>query len=334
VNVNTLNENSPQSMAIRTDVLLFADYFCDVIITGLPEPPRLGADLFGQALEIAPGGVYILAHWLHSLGVGVRWAARFGNDIFSRFILEEAARTGLDPSLFQVYPVPYRVLSFSFSFAHDRGFISYNDPAPGEIDHAGLIRSQQPRWVVNSPFDDSPGSRALMDLVHQQGGRVFIDCQYTTASLADPGLAETLSKVDIFAPNLSEASQLTAETEPLAALARLADFCPLVVLKCGAQGAYARRGGQVWHSPALQVDVIDTTGAGDSFNAGFLAGLLADEPIETCLRFGNICGGTSTTRHGGSTSTLTIAEVRQIASTLSNSPSPIGRGQGMPPEGG
>jgi len=262
-------------MAIRTDVLLFADYFCDVIITGLPEPPRLGADLFGQALEIAPGGVYILAHWLHSLGVGVRWAARFGNDIFSRFILEEAARTGLDPSLFQVYPVPYRVLSFSFSFAHDRGFISYNDPAPGEIDHAGLIRSQQPRWVVNSPFDDAPGSRALMDLVHQQGGRVFIDCQYTTASLADPGLAETLSKVDIFAPNLSEASQLTAETEPLAALARLADFCPLVVLKCGAQGAYARRGGQVWHSPALQVDVIDTTGAGDSFNAGFLAGLLA-----------------------------------------------------------
>ena len=193
------------------DVLLFADYFCDVIITGLSEPPRLGADLYGEAMEIAPGGAYILANGLHCLGVEVHWAARFGNDIFSRFILEESTRVGLNTSLFQIYPQPYRVFSLSFSFAHDRGFISFNDPAPAELPRHELILSQRPRWVVNPPFDGSDESRALMDLVHQQGGRVFVDCQYTTASLADPGLAETLRKVDIFAPNLSEASQLTGK---------------------------------------------------------------------------------------------------------------------------
>jgi sugar/nucleoside kinase (ribokinase family) len=303
--------------APQCDVLLFADYFCDVIITGLPEPPRLGADLYGEAMEIAPGGAYILAHWLHCLGVEVHWAARFGNDIFSRFILDESTRVGLNTSLFQVYPQPYRVFSLSFSFAHDRGFISFNDPAPAELPRHELILSQRPRWVVNPPFDGSAECRALMDLVHQQGGRVFVDCQYTTATLTDPGLAETLRKVDIFAPNLSEASQLTGETQPLAALASLSEFCPLVILKCGGQGAYARRGDQIWHSPALDVEVVDTTGAGDSFNAGFLAGLLAGEPIETCLRYGNICGGISTTCRGGSTTALTLAEVRQIDFTLS-----------------
>lgn len=306
------------------DVLLFADYFCDVIITGLPEPPKLGADLFGDAMEITPGGAFILAHWLHSLGVDVHWAANFGNDIFSRFILEQAVVAGLDDSLFQVHPQPYRSFSLSFSFASDRGFISYVDPPPQELDQAALIRSQQPRWVVNLSMHGGPQSQALMDLVHQQGGRVFVDCQYTTARLEDAGLAETLHRVDVFAPNLSEAAQLTGEAEPLAALAHLAELCPLVVLKCGADGAYARQGQQVWHSPALPVAVVDTTGAGDSFNAGFLAGLLAGEPIPTCLQYGNICGGTSTTRHGGSTSVLTLAEVRQIASKPPYSPSPFG----------
>ena len=127
------------------DVLLFADYFCDVIITGLPEPPKLGADLFGDAMEITPGGAFILAHWLHSLGVDVHWAANFGNDIFSRFILEQAVVAGLDDSLFQVHPQPYRSFSLSFSFASDRGFISYVDPPPQELNQAALIRSQQPR---------------------------------------------------------------------------------------------------------------------------------------------------------------------------------------------
>lgn len=295
------------------DVLLLADYFCDVIITGLPEPPRLGADLFGEALEVAPGGAYIPAHWLHSLGACVRWAGRFGDDIFSRFVLDAAAESGLDSSLFRIYPAPYRIFSLAFSFAQDRGFISFADPPPGEVDWLGVAQAQQPRWLMLTALDSSAERQSLLEQVHRQGGRTFLDCQYTTACLADPGLTQSLRQLDVFAPNLSEASQLTGEDDPLAALARLAEFCPLVVLKCGAQGAYARRGEQVWHSPALPVEVVDTTGAGDSFNAGFLAGMAAGETLETCLRYGNICGGISTTRRGGSAAALSLAELRQIA---------------------
>ena len=55
------------------DVLVLADYFCDMVITGLPEPPRLGADLFGQAMEITPGGPYILATALQELMARMFW---------------------------------------------------------------------------------------------------------------------------------------------------------------------------------------------------------------------------------------------------------------------
>jgi sugar/nucleoside kinase (ribokinase family) len=221
------------------DVLLFGDYFCDIIVTGLSEVPRLGADIFGDSLEIAPGGAYILTIALHRLGVKVCWAAHLGNDLFSRFLLEEAGREGIDMSLFQQLPTPQRNLSVSFSFAHDRGFISYCDPYPSNLPWS-LVESRMPRWVVNAPFDGSGESRRFVDFIHQHGGRVYTDCQYITMTLSEPGLTDLLSAIDIFAPNLSEACQLTGAPDPEAAAATLAQYCPLVVIKCGADGALAR----------------------------------------------------------------------------------------------
>ena len=293
------------------DVLILADYFCDIVITGLPEPPRLGADLFGEGMDIVPGGAYILATAMHRLGVRARWMARLGNDLFSRFIHGEAQREGLDTSLFQFYDRPLRSVSIAFSFVQDRGFISYMDPFP-ESFAEGVIAAQKPRWVVNAPFDGSPEAQHFVDFVHLHGGKVYTDCQYTTATLAEPGLSDLLRKVDIFAPNQSEACQLTGEEDPAHAAARLAEFCPLVIVKAGKDGAFAQAGRQTWHSPALDVQVVDTTGAGDSFNAGFLAAYLRGEPIETCLRYGNICGGLSTTQRGGTAAAPTLAELEKF----------------------
>lgn len=292
------------------DVLLFGDYFCDLIITGLSEVPRLGADIFGQSLEICPGGAYILAYRLSGLGVRTRWVAHLGNDLFSQFMKEATQQAGIDQGLFEEFPQPLRSMSLSFSFSHDRGFISYTDPIPGERSQKVIISEQRPRWVVNLPFDGSGETRDLVDLIHNLDGRVFTDCEYTTRTLSDPGIIDLLRVTDIFAPNLGEASQLTGESDPLHALNRLAEICPTVILKCGADGAYARSGEQTWHSPALKVEAVDTTGAGDSFNAGFLVGLINGESMETCLRYGNICGGLSTTRHGGITAPISLADLK------------------------
>jgi sugar/nucleoside kinase (ribokinase family) len=294
------------------DVLMFGDYFCDLIITGLKEIPRLGADLFGEAMDVTPGGAYIMAVALHRLGVKVRWAARLGTDIFSRFIDEEARREGLDTSLFEHLDQPYRSMSLSFSFAQDRGFISHTDPAPAGISQYSVIASQKPRWVINGPFDGSKESCHFPIFVHENGGKVYTDCQYTTLTLSDEGLSDLLSNTDIFAPNLSEARQLTGASNAEAAAGILALYVPLVLVKCGPDGAIAQSGKQVWHAPAINVKVIDTTGAGDCFNAGFLAAHLAGEPIESCLRYGNICGGLSVTRCGGASAAPTLEQLKSF----------------------
>jgi sugar/nucleoside kinase (ribokinase family) len=293
------------------DVLLFVDYFCDIIVTGLSEIPRLGADIFGDSMEVAPGGAYILTAALHRLGVNVRWAARLGNDIFSRFMLEEAKREGIDTSLFEQFPVPYRSMSLSFSFAHDRGFISHTDQCPEGASARDVIVRVKPRWVINTPFEGSAETLALLDFIHDNGGRVVSDCQYTTQTINDPGMIGFLSKIDIFAPNLSGACQLTGASDRETAAAILAQYSPLVLIKCGADGALARAGPQVWTASALSVDVVDTTGAGDCFNAGFLFAYLRGEPMETCLRYGNICGGLSVTQRGGASAAPTLEQLKK-----------------------
>jgi len=84
-----------------------------------------------------------------------------------------------------------------------------------------------------------------------------------------------------------------------------------VVNMCGERGGVARAGATTWRSPALAVEVRDTTGAGDCFNAGFLYGYLGGHDLEGCLRRGNICGGLATVSRGKD-SLPTVAQVEAM----------------------
>src|SRR5256886_1856392 len=134
-------------MPSELDVLLLGSYYCDLIFNGLPELPRLGLDLFGTEFDIVAGGCYRTATALKRLGVRAAWLCDFGDDLFSRVVLDMAARDELDTSLFRHHPFPVRRVSVAFSFVHDRGFISYIDPlpSPSAID---AIQTHRPRAVL------------------------------------------------------------------------------------------------------------------------------------------------------------------------------------------
>jgi sugar/nucleoside kinase (ribokinase family) len=101
-------------------------------------------------------------------------------------------------------------------------------------------------------------------------------------------------------------------------LQALGKVCRVVVIKDGPDGAHAichrpssEGGAQTFYAPAIPVKVVDTTGAGDAFGAGFLKAWLDGKPMPECLRWGNICGGLSATARGGATATPTLAEVER-----------------------
>jgi len=296
------------------DVLLFDGYFCDLIVTGLPEPPRLGADLFGIGMGITAGGTFNVVRALHRLGLQVGWACDFGNDLFSQFVLAEVRKEGVDTGLLRLQDRPVRAFSLAFSFSDDRGFISYIDPRKRAA-RLPYVLKHRPRCVLLHDLGDRPALLELAPAVHQHGGLLCLDCQSTNLDLDTPGLVEALQAVDVFLPNESEACQLTGACSAEQAAEILAAYTPLVVIKLGARGALAQAGDCQVHSPALPVAVLDTTGAGDCFNAGFLYSHLRGDSLETSLRYGNICGGLSTTAYG-TEATPTLAEVERVLQRL------------------
>jgi len=115
------------------------------------------------------------------------------------------------------------------------------------------------------------------------------------------GVEELLPEVDIFLPNENEAIAITKKATPEEAGQALSLLGPLVVIKCGARGAVAFKNGQeiAAMAPDLLVEPVDSTGAGDNFDAGFLRGFLLDRKLEDCLRLGTRCAGASLGALGG-----------------------------------
>jgi sugar/nucleoside kinase (ribokinase family) len=115
-------------------------------------------------------------------------------------------------------------------------------------------------------------------------------------------LDELLSIVDIFLPNEDEACRISGKPDAESAIETLAKRIPLVAVKCGKRGALVQKATQRWLVPAVPVTPLDTIGAGDSFDAGFLAAYLRGETPDACAAFGNRIAALSTQRPGGTES--------------------------------
>jgi sugar/nucleoside kinase (ribokinase family) len=256
---------------------------------------------------------------MHRLGIKVGWAADFGNDDFSQFALKRARDEGLDESLFVFHERPFRRISVAASYPQDRAFITYYDPDP-QIPAAIPALTKFNAKVLfipglyTGPFL-SIGNRLVrakkMKLVmdgNSSEGEIYSGSQQSRV------IRKAIKGADIFLPNALEARRLTGEDNLDMAIKKLGELCPMVVVKAGAEGSLAYVNQELHQVPAIKVNPIDTTGAGDNFNAGFLAAWLDNQPIGVCLKWGNIVGGLSTTLPGGTARRISGDEVSKYLS--------------------
>jgi sugar/nucleoside kinase (ribokinase family) len=161
----------------------------------------------------------------------------------------------------------------------------------------------------------NPDLAAFAHLAHDRGMRVIVDCGWDEPWLTSRQIRTLMPLADIVFANEPEACAIAGVGEPVLALRLLGEIVPFVVVKRGASGASAIVGGREYHAPTETVDVVDATGAGDCFNAGFLYGLIQNRPIADCLRFGNVCGGMAVGVPGGYAGAPTEAELLARASS-------------------
>ncbi|MET7303527.1 carbohydrate kinase family protein [Embleya sp. NPDC005575] len=282
---------------VRRDVLVAGAYFADLIFRGLPRTVAVGRETFAGGFEMLPGGAFNPTVALHRLGDDVVWATDFGDDEFSRHVLAGARAAGLDESGFRHHPGPLRSVTVALSYAADRAMVSFQDPVtPRPVDE--LVRAHRPNVLVLPELRHGPGVAETLRAVRDSGTLVFMDCQDVPVTLETATVREVLGQVDVFAPNIDEALRLTGAATADDAATSLGELVGTVLIKRGEQGAFALRAGTRFTVPAVPVRVVDTTGSGDCFNAGFVHGVLADWDLPRCLAAAVACGSAAATSPG------------------------------------
>lgn len=292
-------------------VLVPGHYFCDIIFNGIPRFPSLGTELHTEAVTVVPGGVVNTVIGLHRLGVNVGWTGTLGNDFFSKYVDDYLQDMSIDLSLIDYPDRPMQRVTVALSYPEDRAFVTYVDPEPDIMELVEKSREKATFKYLHFPelrIDERMPD--LIDSCHEAGIEVSMDCQHLETTVNNPLVQVILSKADLFMPNEVEVKRLTGEADLKVAVAQLRQWIDFIVVKDGENGAHLWRDDTYLHVPALPAGhIVDTTGAGDVFNAGFLAAFYQDKPLEECLRWGNIAGSLSLRGAGGCTTAPTLSEL-------------------------
>ena len=286
------------------DVAVVCEINVDIVAAGLAGPPKFGAEqLIGDVTLTAGSSGVLTATNLASLGVRVGVCGLIGDDLFGRYMLEHFDRYGIDRSGVVVDAHERTGAAVLLSTSRDRAILTFS----GSMVHFRLdqvrfdVVARARHLHVSSHFlqaglrQDVP---RLLARAHELGLTTSADTGHDPAETWDvSGLLEGL---DIFLPNEVEACAISGQPDARAALEWFAARVPTVAVKLGGAGAIAARGSERVEVPGFAVEVADTTGAGDAFDAGFLAGMLAGEDLVACVRRGNACGALTAAHIGGS----------------------------------
>ncbi|MEU6914537.1 carbohydrate kinase family protein [Streptomyces olindensis] len=290
------------------DVYLTGTVFLDIIFTGLDSAPVRGTESWARGMGSSPGGVANMATALARLGLRTSLAAAFGDDHYGDYCWDALEHgEGIDLSPSRTVPGWHSPVTVSMAYEGERTMVSHgHEPPPEEPAPECPPRA---RAAVASL---APGvSAPWIAQAASKGTRVFGDVGWDDTGAWDLAALPDLRHCEAFLPNAEEAMRYTRADCPRAAAHALTEYVPLAVVTLGADGAYAvdRRTGETAEVPAIEVEALDPTGAGDVFVAGFVTGTLADWPLADRLAFAGLTAALSVQEFGGSLSAPGWSEI-------------------------
>ncbi len=302
-------------MTKEWDVIVVGHTFVDYVFTGLPEWPGPGEEVFARDLRKEIGGAAITACGLGRLGHKVALLTSVGAED-SEWLLQKLEHSRVDTSLVRFSQQP-TALTVSLSTTADRALFSHWGAA-AELPQ--LLQEQSVRGTLARSgvlhfgmTNDQEQHQALFQELRAAGCLISMDTGWNKPWLQDRRTLALLQQTDFFLPNQKEAQLITGVSAPQEMLHWFAQAgLRGVALKLGPSGSVLLHAGNIYEQPSIRVDAVDTTGAGDCFNAGFIHSLLAGAPPQEWLRVGNLCGAFSTRAVGGVAGFPTLDEVRNI----------------------
>jgi len=300
----------------KLDIAIVGEINLDLILYGLPEQMATERELLASRFAITLGSSSaILAHNLAALGSRVGFVTKLGDDLFGTLAMERLRERGVD--LAGVAHGAKSGVTIILPHGPRRHILTY----PGtiselrfedlDLDYLASAR----HFHMSSLFlqrELLPHVPELFRRMKSAGITTSLDTNDDPDDRWDGVLEEILPHVDILLPNGREAMKISRADDVETALSRLAQKVETVVVKMGTSGAIAIRAHHRFTAPAVPVAVIDSVGAGDSFDAGFLHQFLRGADLTTCLAYGNLCGAFSTTDCGGTEAFRDAARMQEF----------------------
>lgn len=297
------------------DVLTIGKVFCDMIFTGIPHLPIPGEEVFTDHLYIGPGGgAPLFAIASARLGLKAGLVGEVGDDILGHFLLKSIGDFGVDTTLVKINPEVSTNVTVSLSLAQERSFVTHAKAIP-TLQSINWDHVRRARHLHIAGRMQPQDQLELLQRARALGLTISLDYGWIPPDdIERPEYLEILRHADIFLPNKAEALNLTGCSQIDAALQSLAQYTRIVAVKLGSNGAVASIDGQVHMVLGIPVRAVDTTGAGDAFDAGFVYAYLMEETPENWLKYANFCGAMSVRGVGGSSALPTLQQVKDFLS--------------------
>jgi sugar/nucleoside kinase (ribokinase family) len=301
------------------DVVVVGELNVDLILNQIEKFPVVGKEVLARKMTLTLGSSSaIFACNVSTLGSRTVFSGKIGLDDFGEHVLASLNAKEVDTSKIVRSSDISTGATIVLNFNEDRAMVTYQGAMADFYIHEipDEVLSQSKHLHVSSIFLQPALKKDIVKLYMKAksfGLTTSLDPQWDPAEKWDVDFKNLLAHVDIFLPNAKELECITGIKE-IATAVRSLSTANVVVVKNGNKGACLWDGKEILDQPSfLNDEVVDSIGAGDSFNAGFVHKFIQKRPLKECLEFAALTGAINTTRAGGTAAFENLDTARTIA---------------------
>jgi sugar/nucleoside kinase (ribokinase family) len=300
----------------RFKVLVIGELNVDIVATGLRSAPEMGAEILAGDCQLTLGSASaIFAAGMAKLGHSVTFVSQVGRDYFGDFCVRTLQELGVSTRHVARKADEKTGVTIALSGKRERALVTHSGAIATLTSDAigdALMKRHDHLHLTSYYLQTAlqPSFAGIFQRAKTLGLTTSFDPNSDPGNKWSKSIDNVLRYADVLLVNAREASQLTRSRTPKAALKTLGTKVTCAVIKRGPRGAMAIQAGVTEADSGFKVTAVDSTGAGDSFDAGFVSAYLRHAPLAECLQIGNACGALSATRIGGTAGQPTEPELQ------------------------
>jgi len=301
-------------------VLVTGELNVDLLLNRIDSFPEIGKETLAGSMTLALGSSSaIFASNLSSLSTKVAFVGKVGADLFGDFVIQSLQKKNVITEFIIRDTQLNTGATVVLNFGEERAMVTHTGSMEhltiSDISDDMLLRSEHLHFSSAFLQTGIKNDLALLfKRAKDSGLTTSFDTQWDPEEQWDLPLDKILPYVDVFLPNKAEAMFLTRTNSVEDALTQLGKAGNIIVIKLDKEGSLSYHSGDKLFVPSfLNTNVVDTIGAGDSFNAGFIHKFIQLKTVAECQTFANLTGAVSTTAAGGTSAFTDLHSIMKIA---------------------